>query len=174
MPLLTLAILYALAVLISPAFAPTFSLLGFAALLAGFFEEVGWTGFAVPRLRPNHRWLWVGLSVGALWGLWHGLADYAIRGNALGSFWPITFALFVLPLIAWAAHWFRTNVRESYRQVRGLVARLNAFLQEHLTGIATVQAFNQEPRTADAVRGSSHLWRLFRCEWRSPPRSCSR
>src|SRR5690606_5741412 len=63
--------------------------------------------------------------------------------------WRLALVAFsVLPLMAWAAHWFRTNVRESYRQVRGLVARLNAFLQEHLTGIATVQAFNQEARTA--------------------------
>lgn len=63
--------------------------------------------------------------------------------------WRLALVAFsVLPFVAWAAHWFRTNVRESYRQVRGLVARLNAFLQEHLTGIATVQAFNQEARTA--------------------------
>jgi ATP-binding cassette subfamily B multidrug efflux pump len=68
--------------------------------------------------------------------------------------WRLAIVAFsVLPLIAWAAHWFRTNVRESYRQVRGLVARLNAFLQEHLTGIATVQAFNQEPRTAGRFEG---------------------
>jgi ATP-binding cassette subfamily B multidrug efflux pump len=68
--------------------------------------------------------------------------------------WRLALVAFsVLPLIAWAAHWFRTNVRESYRQVRGLVARLNAFLQEHLTGIATVQAFNQERRTAGRFEG---------------------
>jgi len=68
--------------------------------------------------------------------------------------WRLALVAFsVLPLIAWAAHWFRTNVRESYRQVRGLVAKLNAFLQEHLTGMATVQAFNQEPRTADRFGG---------------------
>ena len=63
--------------------------------------------------------------------------------------WRLALVAFsVLPFMAWAAHWFRTNVRESYRQVRGLVARLNAFLQEHLTGMATVQVFNQEGRTA--------------------------
>jgi ATP-binding cassette, subfamily B, multidrug efflux pump len=68
--------------------------------------------------------------------------------------WRLAIVAFaVLPLIAWAAHWFRTNVRESYRQVRGLVARLNAFLQEHLTGMATVQTFNQEPRTAARFEG---------------------
>jgi membrane protease YdiL (CAAX protease family) len=78
MPLLLLAILSALALLISPAFA----LSGLAALAAGFFEEIGWTGFAVPRLLSRWRPLAVGLGVGALWGLWHGLADYSIRGNA--------------------------------------------------------------------------------------------
>lgn len=63
--------------------------------------------------------------------------------------WRLALVAFsVLPFMAWAAHWFRTNVRESYRQVRALVARLNAFLQEHLTGISTVQVFNQEARTA--------------------------
>ena len=56
-------------------------------------------------------------------------------------------AFIVLPLIAWVTHWFRLNVREAYRQVRGLIARLNAFLQEHITGMSTVQLFGQEERT---------------------------
>jgi ATP-binding cassette subfamily B multidrug efflux pump len=62
-------------------------------------------------------------------------------------------AFLVLPLIAWTAQWFRTNVRESYRRVRGLVARLNAFLQEHLTGMATVQLFGQEDRVHGRFEG---------------------
>src|SRR5207244_12056597 len=40
--------------------------------------------------------------------------------------------------------WFRRNVRESYRVVRGLIARINAFLQEHITGMMTVQLFRRE------------------------------
>jgi ATP-binding cassette subfamily B protein len=56
-------------------------------------------------------------------------------------------AFIVLPLIAWVTHWFRLNVRQAYRQVRGLIARLNAFLQEHITGMSTVQLFGQEDRT---------------------------
>lgn len=61
--------------------------------------------------------------------------------------WRLALVAFtVFPFIAWVALWFRRNVRESYRQVRGLVARLNAFLQEHLTGMSTVQLFNQEER----------------------------
>jgi ATP-binding cassette subfamily B protein len=62
--------------------------------------------------------------------------------------WRLAIVAFaVLPLIAWATHWFRTRVRESYRQVRTLIARMNAFLQEHLTGMSAVQLFNQEART---------------------------
>jgi len=123
MPLLVLAILYGLALLISPAFAPVLSLIALAALAAGFFEEIGWTGFAVPRLRARWSLLAVGLGVGALWGLWHGVADYSIRGNALGSFWPITFGLFVLPLMAWRVLmvWVYDNTKS------GVVAQLMHF-----------------------------------------------
>jgi len=101
MPLLILAILYALAFLISPVFAPALSLLGLTGLAAGFFEEIGWTGFAVPRLRSHWSVLAAGLIVGLLWGLWHAMADYSIRGHTLGAFWPVTFGLFVLPVAAW-------------------------------------------------------------------------
>lgn len=80
-PLLVLAILYTLALLISPAFAPTLSLAGLAALAVGFLEEIGWSGFAVPRLRSRWSLLAVGLAVGLLWGIWHAVADYSIRGT---------------------------------------------------------------------------------------------
>jgi ATP-binding cassette subfamily B multidrug efflux pump len=54
----------------------------------------------------------------------------------------VTFA--VLPLIVLVAQWFRRNVRDSYRVVRGWIARINAFLQENITGMATVQLFRRE------------------------------
>ena len=50
----------------------------------------------------------------------------------------------VLPLIALVTQWFRRNARHSYRQVRGWIARINAFLQENITGMATVQLFRRE------------------------------
>ena len=40
--------------------------------------------------------------------------------------------------------WFRRNVRESYRTVRTWIARINAFLQENITGMSTVQLFRRE------------------------------
>jgi ATP-binding cassette subfamily B multidrug efflux pump len=53
-------------------------------------------------------------------------------------------AFSVLPLIALVTQWFRRNVRESYRVVRGWIARINAFLQENITGMSTVQLFRRE------------------------------
>src|SRR5437867_10020274 len=59
--------------------------------------------------------------------------------------WRLAIVAFsVLPLIVLVTQWFRRNVRESYRVVRGLIARINAFLQEHITGMMTVQLFRRE------------------------------
>jgi membrane protease YdiL (CAAX protease family) len=41
------------------------------ALLVGSFEEIGWTGFAVPHLRSRHSILATGLMIGVAWGAWH-------------------------------------------------------------------------------------------------------
>jgi ATP-binding cassette subfamily B protein len=57
----------------------------------------------------------------------------------------ITFA--VVPLLVAATFIFRAKVRNVYRQVRARVARINAFLQENVTGIKVVQLFCQEDRT---------------------------
>jgi ATP-binding cassette subfamily B protein len=53
-------------------------------------------------------------------------------------------AFSVLPLIALVTQWFRLNVRDTYRDVRLWIARINAFLQEHITGMSTVQLFRRE------------------------------
>ena len=45
-------------------------------LFNGFVEEVGWTGFATPRLNLNHRLIASGLNLGIMWGLWHLVSNY--------------------------------------------------------------------------------------------------
>jgi membrane protease YdiL (CAAX protease family) len=53
---------------------PSLLLSGIAAGLAvGLFEELGWTGFAVPRMRLRYGILTTGIVVGLLWGAWHFL-----------------------------------------------------------------------------------------------------
>src|SRR3954453_3198185 len=56
----------------------------------------------------------------------------------------ITFA--VLPLIFWATAIFRTSVRDSYRRIRVAIARINSYLQEHVSGMLVLQLFNREKR----------------------------
>ena len=61
--------------------------------------------------------------------------------------WRLALVSFaVLPLIFFVTQWFRRHVRESYRTVRRLIARINAYLQEHITGMGTVQLFRREAR----------------------------
>ena len=68
--------------------------------------------------------------------------------------WQLALVSFaVLPLIVVVTQWFRRNVRESYRTVRRLIARINAYLQEHITGMGTVQLFRPRGARLRAVRG---------------------
>jgi ATP-binding cassette subfamily B multidrug efflux pump len=60
--------------------------------------------------------------------------------------WRLALVAFsVLPLIVFITQWFRKNVRESYRTVRLWIAKINAFLQENIGGMSTVQLFGREP-----------------------------
>jgi ATP-binding cassette, subfamily B, multidrug efflux pump len=52
----------------------------------------------------------------------------------------------VLPIIWYATQIFRKSVRESYRRIRTAIARINSYLQEHVTGIVPLQLFNREQR----------------------------
>jgi ATP-binding cassette subfamily B protein len=54
----------------------------------------------------------------------------------------ITFA--VIPLIVFATKIFRDKVRDSYRRIRIAIARINAYLQEHVSGMVVLQLFNRE------------------------------
>ena len=68
-----------------------------------------------------------------------------IMGVMLWMNWRLALVAFsVLPLIFFVTQWFRRNVRDSYRTVRLLIARINAFLQENITGMSTVQLFGRE------------------------------
>ena len=80
-PVLMLATLLALSAAIAPAFLPgiwttddrtSLVLVSLAVgLAAGIFEEVGWTGFALPRLRQRYGVVATGLILGILWTAWH-------------------------------------------------------------------------------------------------------
>ncbi len=63
------------------------------------------------------------------------------------SDWQLTLvALIPFPIILIATYYFKESINRSFFKVRNAVAQLNAFVQEHLTGMAVVQAFASEER----------------------------
>jgi membrane protease YdiL (CAAX protease family) len=103
-PVLTTAVLLSLS-LISRDFMPGVfaatertSLLTFGLVVglgAGVFEELGWTGFATPRLAPRHSVLAGGLFLGMVWGAWHLLVNLWASGTPTGGI----SATFMLPVL---------------------------------------------------------------------------
>src|SRR5215469_966116 len=82
-------------------------------------------------------------------GVVAGLGDLftllAIAVLMLVMDWRLALAAFsVIPLVVLTSHLFRINVRRSYRDIRTRLARINAFLQERLTGMRIVQFFGRE------------------------------
>ncbi|MFH1373726.1 MAG: ABC transporter ATP-binding protein [bacterium] len=64
--------------------------------------------------------------------------------------WQLALITFVvLPLLVAATFAFRARVRHVYRDVRTWLARLNAFTQEHVTGMSIVQLFTREQQTSE-------------------------
>jgi membrane protease YdiL (CAAX protease family) len=103
-PLVIGVVLFGLS-LASPVFLPgivtaddkaAYLLFNFAiALAAGFLEEIGWTGFAIPELRRRYGVLATGLIAGILWGLWHFLGNVLAAETVAGT---LSLSVF-LPLI---------------------------------------------------------------------------
>ncbi len=61
--------------------------------------------------------------------------------------WQLSFVtLSVLPFLIYGTFLFRRKVRENYRDVRLHLARLNSYMQEHITGISIVQLFNRQEK----------------------------
>ncbi len=65
--------------------------------------------------------------------------------------WQLTLvALSVLPLLFYASHLFRIKIKGAFEDVRTAVAKLNTFVQEHITGMQLVQIFNQEKSVSES------------------------
>jgi ATP-binding cassette subfamily B protein len=97
-------------------------------------------------------------------GVVAGLGDLftllAISALMIATDWRLALASFaVIPFVYLVSHVFRNKVRSSYRDIRTRLARINAFLQERISGMRIVQLFGREEREAqrfDALN-RSHL-----------------
>jgi ATP-binding cassette subfamily B multidrug efflux pump len=70
---------------------------------------------------------------------------FGILGVMLCMNWKLALITFaVLPFIVVATKIFRDRVRDSYRRIRVAIARINSYLQEHISGMVVLQLFNRE------------------------------
>jgi ATP-binding cassette subfamily B multidrug efflux pump len=88
-------------------------------------------------------------------GVVAGLGDLftllAISALMLATDWRLALAAFaVIPFVVLVSHAFQNKVRVAYRDIRARVARINAFLQERITGMRVVQLFGQEEAEAQS------------------------
>jgi membrane protease YdiL (CAAX protease family) len=120
-PVVYLTILGTLTILVSPAFAPGFQPIGLViGLLAGVVEELGWTGFATPRLLCRWSPLRAGLTLGLVWATWHALADFTGNSATIGGQWlPYFFIYWIVTLTA-----YRVLMTFAYAHTRSLLVAM--------------------------------------------------
>jgi len=75
------------------------------------------------------------------------LVIITIMGAMFYTDWKLSLiCLIPFPLLIIATYFFKESVRRSFQNVRNAVARLNAFVQEHISGMYLIQAFTAEKR----------------------------
>jgi uncharacterized protein len=101
-PALVLTVLFGLRTWVSPIFAPNSFLIGITfGFAAGFFEEIGWMGYAFPRLCSKYSELASGVILGLLWGVWHlPVIDYLGTATPHSSYWIPYFLAFTAAMTA--------------------------------------------------------------------------
>lgn len=87
--------------LFSPSYAPVFSLsiLAIATILSTLWEEIGWTGYATPRMLNRFSPLKTGVYLGIIHTFFHLAADYWGAGIFFGKFYLAHFLLWMVGLI---------------------------------------------------------------------------
>jgi ATP-binding cassette, subfamily B, multidrug efflux pump len=81
------------------------------------------------------------------------LTVLVVLGIMFWTSWKLTLVcMTVLPLLIWGARWFKNEVAKSFQTVRNEVSRMNAFLQEHISGMRIVQIFNAESQERDKFK----------------------
>jgi membrane protease YdiL (CAAX protease family) len=101
-PALVLTVLLCLKASVSPVFAPNRFLIGISfGFFAGFFEEIGWMGYAFPKMHGKDNVLASAILLGLLWGAWHiPVVDYLGTSTPHGAYWLPFFLAFTAAMTA--------------------------------------------------------------------------
>jgi uncharacterized protein len=70
----------------------------FVGFIGGFFEEIGWTGFATPRLLSRFSFIKTAILLGAIHSIWHLLADYLGGADFYKTLYLLHFFLWIVAL----------------------------------------------------------------------------
>jgi len=77
----------------------------------------------------------------------------AVIGFMFWVSWKLTlYSLAPIPLLIFTMIVFKNAIKRAFQEVRNQVSKLNAFVQEHITGMAIVQVFNRESREKEKFR----------------------
>ena len=101
-PVLVLTVLFLLATFVSPVYAPNRFLIGiFFGVPAGLLEEVGWMGYAFPKMRLQEDAFAPSILLGLLWASWHlPVINYLGTATPHGAYWYAFFLAFTVAMIA--------------------------------------------------------------------------
>jgi len=105
--------------LVSPVYTPNRFLVGLAfGVPAGFFEEIGWMGFAFPKMRQKLQALGATVLLGIFWDIWRlPVIDYLGTATPHGAFWSPFFLCFTAAMTAMRVliAWRYSNTRSVLR-----------------------------------------------------------
>ena len=92
-------------------------------VVVGILEELGWTGFVVPRLLPRHRVVTTGVLLGVAWGAWHLLTNAFLSAGSTAGDVPLTTFLIArsVSLLAGALPAFRVLMTWAYDRTGSLL-----------------------------------------------------
>jgi membrane protease YdiL (CAAX protease family) len=114
-PALVLTVLLFLERFVSPVYAPNHFLMGILfGIPAGFLEEIGWMGYAFPKMRSESNGLAPSILLGLLWALWHlPVVNYLGTATPHGAYWLPFFLAFGFAMSAMRVliAWIYTNTK---------------------------------------------------------------
>ena len=117
-PVLVLAVLFCLETFVSPVYAPNRFLTGILfGVPAGYLEEIGWIGYAFPKMRSQNNALTPSIVLGLLWSLWHlPVIDFLGTGAPHGEYWFAFFLAFTLAMTSMRVLicWIYTNTKSVF------------------------------------------------------------
>src|SRR5262249_48250170 len=101
-PLLVRVTLALMSRMVSPSFSPNHFYPGILfGVPAGFLEEIGWTGFAFPRMQSRYGFLPAAACLGVVWGTWHlPVINYVGAATPHGAYWLPFFLAFLVVMTA--------------------------------------------------------------------------